>query len=620
MYDFSRIFEVNLLAESMASGQSDELPSSSDDEDFFAGFTVEEIGHIRQDRKRRQEQELLRNVDDEIEALIEQQAEENGNNSDLDTIADDDEGNSGKDSDEETASTASEEAASNRIQWSNTLRGINGEEFSIRHGPTKDLGDNANAKDFFDLFIDNAYLDEIVCNTVAYTCSKGDQTFVTNRAEISAYLGLNILIVIHELPQLSMYWESDYFIGVEGFKKTIPKQCFVPLGKYFHIANPNSEDRTDLTKVRPLVSLLEQKFAEAYIPGKNITVDEGLVKFNGRLSFTQYMPMKPDKFGIKVWLLANVDSYYVPRFQVYLGKNHTNNDLFHRKGLGYYVVWTPGESYLDNYRHFFCDNFFTSADLMTALESRNTYACGTVRTNRRDFPADLKRMKLVHGEVRTRQGGNLVATMWRDKRVVSLLSTLPLKLKSMQYRRLSEDEGSELFRQMADAMKKPEMVVVYNSGINGVDVNDQYRSYYPPGTTSRKWWKYLFWFFINLSMVNTFILEKLAGKKKRRQLDFRQELAKLLIAGYNGYKRPSNNGKRAFTTVTTEENLRGHFLGQMDGTKRACAMCAKRGRKRNEGRGCTFETTYACEQCGIPLCRSLRGEVPCFTEWHSGIV
>ena len=30
--------------------------------------------------------------------------------------------------------------------------------------------------------------------------------------------------------------------------------------------------------------------------------------------------MKPDKFGIKVWMLADADNYYVPRFQVYLEK------------------------------------------------------------------------------------------------------------------------------------------------------------------------------------------------------------------------------------------------------------------------------------------------------------
>jgi len=80
-----------------------------------------------------------------------------------------------------------------------------------------------------------------------------------------------------------------------------------------------------------------------------------------------------------------------------------------------------------------------------------------------------------------------------------------------------------------------------------------------------------------------FILEKLAGKKKRRQLDFRHELTKFLIAGYNGYKQPSNSGKHAVSTFTTEENLRGHFLGKLEGRKKACAMCSKAGRKRKEG-------------------------------------
>ena len=111
-----------------------------------------------------------------------------------------------------------------------------------------------------------------------------------------------------------------------------------------------------------------------------------------------------------------------------------------------------------------------------------------------------------------------------------------LSPKYTQCSRLFGDGEGELCPLNPESMKKPDVVVVYNSGMNGVDVNDQYRSYYPPGTTSQKWWKYLFWFFLNLSMVNGFILEKLAGKKKRRQFDFHRELAKLLIAGYNGYK------------------------------------------------------------------------------------
>ena len=92
------------------------------------------------------------------------------------------------------------------------------------------------------------------------------------------------------------------------------------------------------------------------------------------------------EFGIKVWMLADADNYYVPRFQIYLGKNRTNSELFQLKGLCYYVVWTLGEPYLDDHRHFFFDNFFTSTTLMRDLESRGMYACGTVRINRRDFP------------------------------------------------------------------------------------------------------------------------------------------------------------------------------------------------------------------------------------------
>ena len=226
----------------MASGRSDEfLVSSDEEEDFFASFTVEEIGQMRQDCQRRREQESLCDVDEEIDTLIDQQPPESASNSDVEVFADDGDEESGKSSDEETASNAdSEDAPPNPRQWSNTLSGINVEEFSVHHGPLRDLGDNATAKDFFNLFINDEFLDEIVWHSIAYARSKGDATCVTNRAEISPYLGLNILIGIHQLPQLAMYWDSDQFIGVKGFKKTIPKQHFATLGKYFHLVDPNT--------------------------------------------------------------------------------------------------------------------------------------------------------------------------------------------------------------------------------------------------------------------------------------------------------------------------------------------------------------------------------------------
>ncbi|XP_028403936.1 piggyBac transposable element-derived protein 4-like [Dendronephthya gigantea] len=213
------------------------------------------------------------------------------------------------------------------FEWKDSLSSVNVEDFTADFGPCHGLGQDATPKDFFDLFFGDEFLDHVVHATISYARSKGDQNFSTDRDEMSAFFGLNILIGINRLPRISLYWDSDIFLGNPGFKTTIPLRRFWILKKYFHISDPRQENATDkLTKIRPLISKLENAFQNAYVPGKNISIDEGLVKFNGRLSFKQYMPKKPNKFGIKVWMLADSDTYYVPRFQVYLGKQQNDNE------------------------------------------------------------------------------------------------------------------------------------------------------------------------------------------------------------------------------------------------------------------------------------------------------
>ena len=60
-----------------------------------------------------------------------------------------------------------------------------------------------------------------------------------------------------------------------------------------------------LGKVRPIINHLLTKFAEAYDPHKEVVVDEAMIKFQGRSSLKQYMPKKPVKHGIKVWVLGD---------------------------------------------------------------------------------------------------------------------------------------------------------------------------------------------------------------------------------------------------------------------------------------------------------------------------
>lgn len=82
----------------------------------------------------------------------------------------------------------------------------------------RDLRDNGTANIFIDDVFIVVYIDEIVQLTVACARSKGDWIFTT-RVEISAYLGLNILIGIHEPPQLAMYWDYDEFLEWKASRK-----------------------------------------------------------------------------------------------------------------------------------------------------------------------------------------------------------------------------------------------------------------------------------------------------------------------------------------------------------------------------------------------------------------
>ena len=104
---------------------------------------------------------------------------------------------------------------------------------------------------------------------------------------------------------------------------------------------PRGSDGHDrLGKVRPVIDYIGKKFAEVYNPNRDIAVDEAMIKFQGRSSLKQYMPLKPTKRGIKVWVAADSANGYFSRFEIYSGK--TQGSVEH--GLGERVVKTPTTS------------------------------------------------------------------------------------------------------------------------------------------------------------------------------------------------------------------------------------------------------------------------------------
>ena len=91
-----------------------------------------------------------------------------------------------------------------------------------------------------------------------------------------------------------------------------------------------------------------------YKPGVNITDDEQLFPTKGRCIFTQYMPNKPDKFGIKFWLASGVSNKYpvngFPYFGKYVARDSSTT-------LGEYVVLKLLEPYTGHGKNVTTYNF-----------------------------------------------------------------------------------------------------------------------------------------------------------------------------------------------------------------------------------------------------------------------
>lgn len=490
--------------------------------------------------------------------------------------------------------------------WTSQLTDIRIPEFVAASGINVDLKDNPNELDVFLRCLGDDLWDLIVQESNRLAKQKQGDRFgkfrSITREELKAFVGINIIMGI----TYHLFWSTDDFFGNQGIKRTLSKNRYEDIISNLSFRDSSKEPlRGDenfdrLFKVRAVLDYVRAKCENNFKPTKNISVDEGMIPYRGRLSFKQYMPAKPTRYGIKVWMAADSCNGYVLNFDVYLGKEPNHRRI---NGLGYDVVTQLTRPFMNNNHCVYFDNFFSSVILFEDLQKNGTYACATVRCNRKDLPR-CARDKLRPGEKIVRQKGNLVFTKWHDKRDVCIISTncSPLEPDVVVTRGNNQE------------VTKPAVVNLYNKYMGGVDLADQLRQYYPVGRSSKKWYRYIFWFLIDLSICNAFILYNTYrlghGQAKVKQLTFRTNLARQLIAGYSSTSSLGHSAKRLKIEKLSfsASNANKHFSVRIEGRKKVCVHCKTVGRKTPKGN--SVETSFKCLQCSVALCRT------CFNDFH----
>jgi len=321
--------------------------------------------------------------------------------------------------------------------------------------------------DAFRIFVDDAMVDHILrcTNKHAAEIKTASSTFRWNElssSEFYAFLGLNLLAGVQKCrnQRLDELWDEQW--GFPVFRATMSLQRFTNILRALRFDDKSTREQrirdtgNQAAAVQEIFDMLRVKCRSSYSCGSSVTIDEQLVTFHGRCRFRVFMPSKQGKYGLKMWLMADSDTYYCADAQLYAGKVGGLPDV----GQGKRVVLDLSESISGSGRNITTDNFFTSYALATELMGRRLSLVGTVRSNRKEVPREMLPSS-------TRQPHSSIFGFSPDS--CTLVSYVPKRKKEVIL--LSTQHGDNSV--VADNKNKPEIITYYNGTKCGVDVLDK---------------------------------------------------------------------------------------------------------------------------------------------------
>ena len=394
----------------------------------------------------------------------------------------------------------------------------------------------------------------------------------------------------NRLPNLNSYWSSNLSLGNALIKKTFSRDRFKLIISKLYFAEPEKpENATKLYYVEDLISCFKQSFQKARQDSPFQSIDESMTKFKGRSSLKQYLPLKPVKRGIKIWMRCDSQTGYTYDMNVYAGKE----TIAQEGTLGERVIRKLCSTIIEREVTLAFDRFFTSVSLMDSLPFA---AVGTCMKNRKNLPIMDKVLERGEADFSGNNKGTLAAR-WIDTKEVLVLSNC------------HNADMTQVSKKQKDGSTKetpcPESIKFYRKIMGGVDIADQMAGVYDLDRKSLKWWKKVFYRLLLFTSVNAWIIYKEVKRHPQKPLfDFIVSLAEELIENgqkFNPNKRSLKSGRRS-KRARSMENV-GLHLPVEGNTRRRCVGCADHGREKR--------TKTLCCQCQLAYCKN------CFAFCHN---
>ncbi|XP_045489690.1 piggyBac transposable element-derived protein 4-like [Pieris rapae] len=490
----------------------------------------------------------------------------------------------------------------NKHKWSSIPRSASTRTLrrNIVHfipGPKENARELKEPVDLFLLFITDGMLQQVVTFTnaeilVQKNKYKHDSHTVsqTDLLELKALLGLlfnSAALKSNHLPTRMLFNTRR---SGSIFKACMSAERFNFLLKCIRFDDKQTRDaRKAIDKfahIREVWQNMIDNFQKWYTPGSYITIDEQLVGFRGRCPFRMYIPNKPNKYGIKLVMAADVHSKYVINAIPYLGKGTDPQ----KQPLATFFVKNITSSLHGTNRNITMDNWFTSVSLADELlqSPYNLTLVGTLRSNKREIPKKLHNVKsrAIGTSMFCYDGAKtLVSYKPKSNKVVFVLSTI-------------HDQPN-----INEATGKPEIVHFYNTTKGAVDTVDQMCSIMSTNRKTQRWPLCIFYNMLNLSSINAYVIHVSNNvrnnKKPMSRRDFVMKIGDQLMEPWL---------RQRIQTVTLRRDIKvmiQDILGDSSNieapvpsasnVRKICYLCPSKARRM---------TKHRCMKCKNAICGS----------------
>nr|XP_012146326.1 PREDICTED: piggyBac transposable element-derived protein 4-like [Megachile rotundata] len=163
-------------------------------------------------------------------------------------------------------------------------------------------------------------------------CSYHDQTAMKRKTssrtlkwssvtpkDMKKFLGLIILMGQTRKDSWKDYWSTAPLVFTPIFAQTMSRHRFEQIWTFWHFNDNTKMDSRSgrLFKIQPVLDYFLHKFRTIYKPKQQLSLDEGMIPWRGRLRFRTYNPVKLTKHGLLVRMVCESDTGYICNMDIY---------------------------------------------------------------------------------------------------------------------------------------------------------------------------------------------------------------------------------------------------------------------------------------------------------------